>query len=749
MNFATMLSAWSPTKSDALQPVIEFFSHSGHKSGSRKIWGRTFVVMYTQAMPSRRRFLAQSAGLAGATAATPAKAGVATARRSDTNVGSLCGTWLFRTDPRDAGEREHWHLDDAAGGKWHSACVPHTWQVEPPLTDYRGPAWYRSTFGCPRTWQDSAVRVEFEAVFHSAKVWVNGAAVGEHLRKGYTAFCFDISRLLRWDRPNLIAVRADNAFDEDMLPRGKSSDWAHDGGIFRPVQLLITPKAYIDHVAIDAVPESSAGDATLDITVYGRNTGLEPWKGAISVLVIDQETGLGVLERPNAANFTIASGSAAAARISMTLSQAKLWHFDQPHLYDLEVSMSDSHGPAHRLVSSFGVRRFDAKDERFYLNGERVRLMGVERMAGSNPQYGMAEPDEWIAHDHADLKHLNCVFTRVHWPQDRRVLDYCDRHGILIQTEVPAWGPDTFQGMKVEPSERIMQNGLEQLREMIARDRNHPCICSWGVCNEINGQNPPAYAFAKRMYDEAKRLDPNRLVSYASNSLFTTPAKDVAGVMDFVMANEYYGSWQQGTSADLAKALDEVHAAFPKKPIVISEYGYCACTPDRPEGDQKRIETLVAQDAVFREREYIAGSIFFCYNDYRTHVGDRGTGVMQQRVHGVVDLYGARKPSYQVLRNESSPIEAVTAAGQPNDLQLRVHVREHLPAYTLRGYQLRGICYGSGHIPVEQKIIELPELAPGQDVPLTMRFTEASPLLIEFDVLRPTGFSAYSCKWKR
>ena len=59
----------------------------------------------------------------------------------------------------------------------------------------------------------------------------------------------------------------------------------------------------------------------------------------------------------------------------------------------------------------------------------------------------MAEPASWIEHDHADMKELNCVFTRVHWPQDRRVLDYCDRHGILMQTEVPTWGPGTSQGM--------------------------------------------------------------------------------------------------------------------------------------------------------------------------------------------------------------------------------------------------------------------------------------------------------------
>ena len=144
-----------------------------------------------------------------------------------------------------------------------------------------------------------------------------------------------------------------------------------------------------------------------------------------------------------------------------------------------------------------------------------------------------------------------------------------------------------------------MQNALEQLREMIARDFNHPSVVVWGLCNEIGGQNPPAYQFAKRMLEEAKRLDPGRLCSYASNSLGSTPQRDVAGLMDFVEANEYFGTWAPGTAADAARYLDDIHAAFPGKPIVISEYGYCACTPDRPEGDEQRMEILRSHDAAY------------------------------------------------------------------------------------------------------------------------------------------------------
>jgi beta-glucuronidase len=375
--------------------------------------------------------------------------------------------------------------------------------------------------------------------------------------------------------------------------------------------------------------------------------------------------------------------------------------------------------------------------------------MGVERMAGSNSEFGMAEPTELITHDHEDMKHLNCVFTRVHWPQDKRVLDYCDRHGIVMQSEVPAWGWDTFAHMGAEPDADIMENALEQLQEMIARDRNHPSVVVWGLCNEIGGQNPPAYQFAKRMLEEAKRLDPGRLCSYASNSLGNTPQCDVAALMDFIETNEYYGSWAPGTAEDAARHLDELHAAFPDKPIVISEYGYCACTPDRPEGDQQRMEILRSHDVAIRSKAFVSGAIFFCYNDYRTHVGDRGVGPLQQRVHGVVDVFGARKPSYELLRRESSPIESLTVQHQLNKFQVLLKVRRDLPMYTLRGYRLRGLFFGQGNIPVERQVVNLPEAAPGSETTLELAFTETeAPIHLQIDVLRPTSFSVYSFDWK-
>ena len=662
-------------------------------------------------MSSRRAFLNRlalavpAAGLSQA--ASAASAGCAVNERV-----TLDGLWDFRLDTET---------------KWKTVTVPHTWQTAAESAGFYGVGWYERVFDVPKEWSGSAVRMEFEAVFHSATVWVNGRRAGEHLRKGYTAFTLDITPHLKWGAPNTMRVRADNSFDEHMRPRGHSSDWAHDGGIYRPVSLLATPADYIERVDVDATPDLKANTAALRITPFVHG------QGQVHVTVIEEDSGRIVLEKE--------------APVTVTLANPRLWHFDHPHLYRLIARLSSG----HIFETTFGIRLIEARGGAFYLNGERVRLTGVERMAGSNPEYGMAEPAHWIAHDHADMKELNCIYTRVHWQQDRRVLDYCDRHGIPIQTEVPTWGGDTFRGMGAEPDADIMQNGLEQLRETIARDRNHPCIFSWGICNEINGQNPPAAAFARRMYAEAKALDPTRLATYASNSLQQTPAKDVAGLMDYIMWNEYYESWYGGTPADMARNLDDIHRAFPEKPIVISEYGYCACTADRPEGDGRRIEVLRAHNAVFRKTDYVAGLIFFCYNDYRTHIGDKGTGVMKQRVHGVVDVYGARKPSWQALRAEASPVESMAVTGEPGqqgDLRVTVRTWASVPCYTLRGYTDRAVVYGDGAIPAERVEAALPVLEPGQEATVRIQFQEKTPARVQVDLMRPTGFSAHTAEWK-
>lgn len=667
-----------------------------------------------------------------------------------TETVSLNGPWRFKTDPGDTGLAAKWFAADFPLRDGEAVAVPHTWQTSEKYEEYRGAAWYARSLSIPRDWADSEVRLEFEAVFHSARVWLNGQQIGEHIGKGYTAFALDLTGRLRYGGENTLVVRVNNEFDKSMLPRGKSYDWTNDGGITRPVSLLVSPRTFIERVDVDSMPDLSRKNARLDIRCALRNTGTVSCTLHLTIRVMEENSGRTVLSSTMPASVRLAAGGKTLAQFpALTLDNPLLWHFDHPSLYTLIVDMQVESRTIHSFRTTFGVRKIEIRDCALYLNGERMRLMGVERTDGSNPDCGMAESGELIKRDHNDLKELNCVFTRVHWQHDRRVLDYCDRHGILIQEEVPAWGGDTFSDMTVDPAPEIMRNGLEQLREMIDRDRNHPSIFSWGLSNEINGQNPPAYAFVRRMYEEAHKLDPNRLCAYPSNSLESGIEKDVAGLMDFIAWNEYYESWYEGGLEDIRKNLKEIHRVFPDKMVVISEYGYCECTPDRIGGDPRRIEILRNHTNIYREFDFVCGAIFFCYNDYRTHVGDKGKGALKQRVHGVVDLYGARKPSYEVLRAESSPIERMAVVKKDGGiLEVTIETRKTLPAYTLRDYTIKWIVYNSQDLPMERGTLPVPELRPGDRFTGKFTPTTENPARISVNVVRPTGFSAASAEYR-
>lgn len=702
---------------------------------------------------SRRDILKQLgfAGLVLAPSASKGSPESPTAAEGDlgTQALPLDGLWEFSLDPEGVGESRGWYrAPDAGPKKWEQVAVPHTWQVTASSAAYQGVAWYRTSFDAPLEWAGKSVRIEFQAVTHSAKVWVNGKVVGDHLRKPYTAFELDLSSALRFGARNQLVVKVDNAFDEFMLPRGNSSDWTTDGGIVRPVSLLIASKAYLALLQISPEPNLDSGRTRLDLFALARNAGQTAVRLDLRYRVVAKESGETVAAVREAGAIIMDPGETRRIVLAPSECPLSLWHFDHPHLYRVVVEAWQDQKPVHAMAETFGARTVQVKDGGFYLNGERVRLMGVERMAGSNPRYGMAEPSSWIVHDHDDLKELNCVLTRVHWQQDRRVLDYCDRHGILIQEEVPAWGGDTFRGMTGDPSPPIMENGLEELREMIAHDGNHPSIFAWGLCNEVNGQNPPARKFIERMAEEARKLDPHRLLTYASNSLQKNPGDDAAGLLDFISWNEYYESWLGGNTESVRKNLEEIHRAFPEKPVVISEYGYCECAPDRTGGDARRIEILREHDKVFREFDFVAGAIFFDYNDYRTHVGDKGLGVLKQRVHGVVDLYGNPKPSHAALREESSPIEHLVLSGEGSPLRATIRTRRTIPSYTLDGYKLRWLVFGFGDLPMEEGESPLPRLSPGQEATLEIPFQEKQPHRVRVDVLRPTGFSALTAWWK-
>jgi len=662
----------------------------------------------------------------------------------------LTGTWRFALDREDKGLTDGWFAPGHDRRAWREVSAPHTWQVELGTQEYYGVGWYARTVAPAPEWQDRLLRLEFDAVYRDASVWLNGQLVGGHAGSGWTPFACALNEAWKGSGPNEIVVRVDNRFSSQALPYQRSSDWAMDGGLIRGVRLRAMPRTHIARLHVHAAPEvapigpqHASVETRLDVAAAAEEAeGL-----SVRVSIYDPSNHP-VLQFSEP--VLIEAGGVATLRWKQAITDPLLWHFDHPHLYRIACALVRDGRVVHEKETAFGIRKIDLRDGRFHLNGEAMRLMGVEWMPGSDPRYGMAESPEVMREILQDMKRLNCIITRFHWQQDEAVFDFGDREGMLIQEEVPAWGGETMRG-------RLDDIQARHTREMILPHYNHPSIFAWGVGNEIGGQRPAAFEFVRKGRDLARALDPHRPLTYASNSLQTTPERDAAGLLDFIEWNDYYESWYGGGIEDVTANLQRIHDAFPTMTVVVSEYGLCECSPKNPVGDPRRIEILRTHTDRYRAAPWVAGAIFFDYNDYRTHIGDKGQGEFKQRVHGVVDLMQNRKPSWEALRREMAPVRrlavsAPDAQGTTSVAHVEIVTRaleNDFPAYTLRGYELIWTAYNALQQPMGTGRRALPDLPPGTtrvEEIAWPTFPELARLRVE--IFRPTGYAVLDAEWK-
>lgn len=374
----------------------------------------------------------------------------------------LDGQWLFRIDPAHEGLARGW--TKAVPADVETVDLPHTWNIGK-HDDYEGVAWYFKTFALPDALRDRHVELNFGATFYRSRVWLNGVELGGH-EGGHTAYGFDITAHL--ERVNFIAVEVDNRPTAVTIPGwalrlGKENeswyDWWHYGGIVRDVWLSASDLTFIRRQQIRVKVVGSAANVRSRVLlenfagkqVDARLAGkIVPLNGGAAVASIEDRVTL----KPGGQEQTL----------TLRIDNVKLWHFDQPNLYRLELELLDSRGNGlDSLSDTFGARTLELRDRRLYLNGERVRLSGITRHEDS-PWEGLAETRGTIRRDYDDLKALQVTFTRpVHYPQHPDVLDYCDRNGILLAPEIPMW-QFTEQQMS-DP--KVMALAKQMMREMI------------------------------------------------------------------------------------------------------------------------------------------------------------------------------------------------------------------------------------------------------------------------------------------
>lgn len=444
-------------------------------------------------------------------------------------------------------------FDDRA---WREINLPHDWAVELPFSErasgthgykaigqnFPGTSvgWYRKSFTIPASDLGRRISIEFDGVFRDSIVWINGHYLGNEV-SGYSSFARNITEYLRYGGNNVIVVRVNASLEEG---------WFYEGaGIYRHVWLVKAPPLHVQRngTFVTSVVRTNAADVTARVLILNEETNTVSFDLEQSILDADGKT----VATPSALHASLDAGDAREFTQNVPVENPRLWDLDSPHLYKLVTLVRKQGVVVDRYETPFGIRsiRFDP-NEGFFLNGRHVKLKGTDNHQ-DHGGVGAAMPDALQEFRLGELKKFGCNAYRCsHNPPTPELLDACDRMGILVIDENRLMGTTDYH--------------YDQLRRLMLRDRNHPCVVLWSVGNEewrIEGNDMGARITAA-MQSFARKIDPTRPITVAISGGWgngSSKVIEVAGV------NYIDNLGRSGVTSD------QYHARRPDQPMVSTE----------------------------------------------------------------------------------------------------------------------------------------------------------------------------------
>ncbi len=458
--------------------------------------------------------------------------------------------------------------------------------------------------------QDHVVMLKFYGVSNYCVVKINGVTAGEH-KGGYDAFLVDLTKHITKTQSYEIEVLTDSFEDPLIPPFGGVVDYICYGGIYREVELLYLPTAHLSDVFLHT---SFDNEWFLNVEFNAKN--LVDYK--IKILVNDQEF--------------LSTITDESFKQSLKITGVKTWSTDSPNLYDVRLTLLDQN-PIDEIVERIGFRTAEFKKDGFYLNGEKIKIRGLNRHQ-SYAYAGYAMPASMQIQDADILKYdLGCNLVRTsHYPQSKHFINRCDEIGLLVFTEIVGW-----QHISKQPSWRQLVE--DSCTNMILQYRNHPSIIIWGVRVNESQDDHDLYTKTNSI---AKRLDPTRAtggVRFIDNSELL---EDVYTFNDFSHI---------GSNNGLRKKSSVTKHS--NNPYMITEYnGHMYPTKtfdDETHRTSHALRHANVLDAMMKDDE-ISGCIGWCMNDYNTHK-DFGSG---DRIcyHGVLDMFRMPKLASAVYSSQ-------------------------------------------------------------------------------------------------
>jgi beta-galactosidase len=617
-----------------------------------------------------------------------------------TDTISLNGTWKFKTDLYKQGDDEKWYKSNISTAAWDEIEVPGNWDIKNEYAYYTGDAWYRNTFVINKASQAKQVRLLFESVYNDAEVWINDTKIGEH-HIGFLAFNFDINKYIKFGATNTIVLKVSNFFK-----RGAIWNW---GGIRRPVWLEITNPARINYAHINAVPDLTKGTATINVKTNIANYANAVFNGYYTVNILYKNKVVLKSAKEPVAQLNPTKTISVNTQLQLDVDNLHLWHFEHPELYTAEVNLYQQDKLVHSFKDRFGIRKVEIDGFKLKLNGKEIRTVGFNLVA-EDRVHGNTLPMASIKKMVDMMKESGANMARLsHLALPKALLDYLDEKGIMIFEEVSLWGKDTLANAD-NPLPKIW------LDKLIQQQYNHPSVIGWSVGNEIGSykNNPLVYNYIKTAIEQAKALDPTRLVTYASNSAPGQP-DDAAALCDLIFVNSYE-NW--------GKVADKLHKLFPTKAVFFSELGNNLNKENLDEGVIP-IEKMLAD---LRGRDYVMGASLWTFNDYRSNYWSIKPGWLtppsENRTWGIVNTFLQPKKAFYDVKKNYQPftVKNLQINTSDNNLSgsLLIASRDLLsfPAFEMKGYLVKVVAKDKLNRSITEKRIPIATQQPGETSPI-------------------------------
>lgn len=552
---------------------------------------------------------------------------------STRSILDLNGIWNFKLDS-GKGLQEEWHQSPLTDTM--SMPVPASFNdvgVLANIRDHVGWVWYEREMVVPQLLMSERVVLRFGSATHIAKVYINGEFVTEH-KGGFLPFEADINRYLKPGK-NRLTVAVNNIVDHTTLPVGHyiekeipgvgtkvrndpNFDFFNYAGLQRPVKIYTTPQNYIQDVEIVTETDGTSGQVSYKVTASEGSQ--------IKVSVIDE------------AGELVASAEGISGTVN--IPNVRLWEPLNAYLYNLQIELLQDGKIVDVYDQPFGVRTVEVKDGQFLINNKPFYFKGFGKHEDT-AIHGRGFDEAANVLDFNLMKWIGAnSFRTAHYPYSEELMRLADREGFVVIDELPAVGLHmNFMmmfggGTKRDTWKEIgtFEHHQDVIKELVARDKNHPSVVMWNVANEPASEEEGAAEYFKPLIELFKELDPqNRPVTLVTH-LGSTPDNDkIAELVDVLALNRYYGWYVDGGDLEAAKAklrgeLKAWAQRCPNKPVMMTEYG-----ADTVAGlhdvepvmftEEYQVEFYKANHEVFDEFDYFIGEQVWNFADFATSQG--------------------------------------------------------------------------------------------------------------------------------